>query len=303
MNILISGSSGFIGEHITRYMLKNTKFNLILIVNKKIPKIKKTNRISYVYLKRQNIEKIKLKKKISSIIHCAGLAHVSNKIPFKNYYYSNVELTRKLLNFAKNSKIQLFINLSSIKVYGNYSKNLSSFKESSILNPLDNYSISKQKAEEIVKSFSLNEYLSCLNLRLPLMYGNNLKGNLGLLEKIINFMPIMPIINFKNNRSLLHVYNLCEFILFYIELKNKLKFENLNITDDKNYSTQEIIKSICNLKKKKFLKFDLLSNILAILCKMIMPNLYQKIFGSFCVSNNKIKSNYKWKPKYSLNKL
>ena len=56
-------------------------------------------------------------------------------------------------------------------------------------------------------------------IRPPMIYGKGSKGNYPLLAKFSKFMPIFP--NVDNQRSMLHIDNLTEFIRLIINYQER----------------------------------------------------------------------------------
>ena len=84
-------------------------------------------------------------------------------------------------------------------------------------NPNDFYGDSKLQAETGLQELDCNTFKVCI-LRPPMIYGPGNKGNLPRLGWLATVTPIFP--KWHNKRSMLHVYNLAEFVKQII-LRNK----------------------------------------------------------------------------------
>ena len=101
--------------------------------------------------------------------------------------------------------------MSSIIVYG--SKN-PLITKSTVPQPDNFYGDSKLKAEKELLLLNDDKFKVVI-LRPPMIYGKNSKGNYPLLAKIARKSPFFP--NIKNQRSMLYIDNLCEFIRLIID--------------------------------------------------------------------------------------
>ena len=111
MNILITGSSGFIGNKIKKYFKNkgHTIFTLSRNSNKRNENYSSENIIGLHELKEIVID-------LDIIIHLSSKSH-SNKFSFQNQK-ENYFITKSLIEFAKKIKLKKFIFLSSTNVNG-----------------------------------------------------------------------------------------------------------------------------------------------------------------------------------------
>lgn len=150
-----------------------------------------------------------------SIFHVAGIAHSDNgKIPpekEKLYYAVNTDLTVETAKKAKADGVGQFIFMSSAIVYG---ESAPIGKEKIItkntpVSPANCYGDSKVQAEKGILPLQSDAFRVAV-LRPPMIYGNGSKGNYPLLSKLARKLPLFPYV--KNQRSMLYIENLCEFV-------------------------------------------------------------------------------------------
>ena len=154
-----------------------------------------------------------------SIFHVAGIAHADvgkvSKETEKLYYQVNCDLAYETALKAKKSKVKQFIYMSSIIVYGEsapYGKTKIITKDTQP-EPANFYGDSKLQAE--IKLLPLqDDSFNLVIIRPPMIYGKGSKGNYPMLSKLAKKLPIFPKIN--NQRSMLYVENLCEFVRLMI---------------------------------------------------------------------------------------
>ena len=161
------------------------------------------------------------------VFHVAGIAHVSSDPKMEDLYYKvNRDLTIDVAKKAKNAGVKQFIFMSSIIVYGD-SSNINEKRvidKNTILDPSNFYGDSKLQAEEGIKPLGSDDFKIVI-LRPPMIYGKDSKGNYPKLAKAAQKLPVFP--NIDNQRSMLHIDNLCEFIKLMIEVYYRHK----NLTD------------------------------------------------------------------------
>ena len=186
-----------------------------------------------------------------SVFHVAGIAHSDNgKISAekeKLYYAVNTDLTVETAKKAKTDGVKQFIFMSSAIVYGDSApigKTKVITKETPV-NPANCYGDSKVQAENGIRPLN-DETFNIVILRPPMIYGKGSKGNYPLLAKIALKTPIFPYV--KNERSMLYIENLCEFVRLMVENDEQGTFWPQNA----EYSnTSELVKLIAAAHGKK----------------------------------------------------
>ena len=155
-----------------------------------------------------------------TVFHVAGIAHADigkvTEEQKKLYYAVNCDLAVETAKKAKASGVRQFIYMSSIIVYGegaSIRKRRVITKETKP-SPSNFYGDSKWKAEQKLSPLCDDSFHVAI-LRPPMIYGKGCKGNYRILEKIAVKCPVFP--DFPNERSMLSIRNLCEFVRLRIE--------------------------------------------------------------------------------------
>ena len=155
-----------------------------------------------------------------AIVHAAAIVHQpkSKDDPSQAELYDRVnhQLTRELAQKAKNEGVSQFLFLSSESVYGLHApvgKTLTITADTP-LNPTDNYGISKLQAEKALTALR-DDHFRVAILRPPMIYGRDCKGNYRTLARLAEKLPVFP--NIANQRSMLYIGNLCEFLRLLIQ--------------------------------------------------------------------------------------
>jgi nucleoside-diphosphate-sugar epimerase len=201
------------------------------------------------------------------VFHVAGIAHIKETRGNADLYYKvNRDLAYEVAQKAKVEGVNQFIFLSSMSVYGIENGVIG---KNSPLKPISNYGKSKLQAEKLISSLE-EEYFKVAILRPPMIYGKGCKGNYTRLAKLTMKVPVFP--NFDNKRSMIYIFNLCEFIRFIIDDSNQGLFFPQN---EEYVCTSEMVKSIADINGKK-IWFTKLFNLLLRVFKL---SLVQKVFG------------------------
>lgn len=208
--------------------------------------------------------------KYDTVFHVAGLAHSDPKPEMRDLYYKvNTELAVETAEYAKKQGVKQFIFMSSIIVYGS---NNTYIDKSTVPTPKNFYGDSKLQADIRLHKLQ-SESFDVVSIRPPMIYGKGSKGNYPRLSKLAQKIPIFPSV--KNERSMLYIENLCEFIRLMIDNKEHGIFYPQN----KEYvNTAELVKVIAKAHGKKVALIGIFNPVLkAMLNKVTTIN---KLFGN-----------------------
>lgn len=194
-----------------------------------------------------------------SIFHVAGIAHADvskvSEETKKLYYAVNCDLAFETAHKYKeelNGREGQFIYMSSIIVYGeetNINKKRVITKDTEP-NPSNFYGDSKLQAERKLIPLMTDEFKVTI-IRPPMIYGEGSKGNYQTLVKLAQKLPAFP--DVKNERSMLSIENLCEFIKNYIdEDKSGILFPQ----DSHYVRTSRMVQEIAREHGKKIYLFS-----------------------------------------------
>ncbi|MDC0533555.1 SDR family oxidoreductase [Candidatus Pelagibacter sp.] len=188
MKIIITGSEGFIGIHLSKFLeskgIKVIKYDL---KNKK-----------------KKIFNIKNLEKLDGIVHLAGVSRVSESLekPLKTMS-NNALLTCKILESLKNLKKKPWFIFTS-------THQIEMEKSSQVKSP---YSISKNACDELIKFYASRFNIPSYILKLSDVYSNDNLNNKRALDKMIK--------KFKDNKSFI-IENKSHFFKF-IEINELIK--------------------------------------------------------------------------------
>jgi nucleoside-diphosphate-sugar epimerase len=271
MKVGVTGGNGFIGKKIILELLK--KHMNIISIQRSLQNIDGVE-IRNFDLSNINEKTNEIFSDIDVIIHTASLVH-NRSANRKNYKKINFDATIKLVEICRSVGVQYFIFLSTVGVYGvNSSVEKISLKNK--VNPISEYAKSKLDVENIL--LSINSTMKVSILRLPLVYGDDAKGNFRLLEKIADTPIPLPFLNIKNKRSMVSVENVAKIIGVMVSNKNKYLGLHL-LVEKKSFSTEEIIKTIKINKERRLLLFPVPEVLMKFIMNMLgQKKLYQQLF-------------------------
>ena len=229
--VLVTGAGSYIGESFKAYALEHYKDNFeIDTVDMIDPSWRETDFSKY-----------------DIVYHVAGLAHadvghVSDEVKEK-YYQVNTDLSIEVARKAKEAGVKQFIFMSSMIVYGESAPfgHTRMVDETTVPSPANFYGDSKWQADKGVRALADDSFKVAV-IRPPMIYGQGSKGNYPVLAKLAKKLPVFP--NVDNERSMLHIENLCEF-LCQLMLTNE---GGIFMPQNASYTkTADMVKEIANV--------------------------------------------------------
>jgi UDP-glucose 4-epimerase len=193
----VSGASGFIG----RYLCRELQSRAIKVTA--IHRHAQTGPWDQQLLHDLGTDvKLTLPEDVDSVFHLAGFAHAQQDASTDALHQRiTVDGTTRLLK-ACPSNVRRLVYFSSVKAMGE-STPASCADETCELHPSTTYGRARLLAEQGVLANADHMHVSIL--RLPLVYGPGVKGNLERLLKAVckRRLPVFP--DFENRRSMVHV--------------------------------------------------------------------------------------------------
>ena len=144
---------------------------------------------------------------VDAVIHTAGLAATMTGVPEDDYRLFNTEATVGFAKAAQRAKIKRFVFLSSIRAQSGPTAD-GMLTEEREPRPTDAYGRSKLAAEQGLAATGLD----WVALRLALVYGPGVEGNMAKLIKLARSPYPLPLAGLKGEHSLLGLDNLVEAV-------------------------------------------------------------------------------------------
>jgi nucleoside-diphosphate-sugar epimerase len=201
MLLALTGSTGFIGQHLVRE-LPRRGYRLRVLLRR--PTSLPTNTASAVIgdiARPQNMSAAL--QDVDAVIHSAGLAHAMSGVPEDDYRVINTEATINLARAARRAGAKRFIFLSSIRAQCGPTAD-QVLTEATEPAPTDAYGRSKLEGERGLAELDID----WVSLRATLVYGPGVKGNMAELMRLARSPWPLPLGSLRAQRSLLAVENL-----------------------------------------------------------------------------------------------
>lgn len=254
-NILITGKNSYIGTSLEDWLMREPDKYIVDTVDMKDGSWKENDFSIY-----------------DVVFHVAGIAHVSSDPKMEDLYYKvNRDLTIETAEKAKAEGVKQFIFMSSIIVYGDSSSSKRVIDKNTVPTPSNFYGNSKLQAEEGIKHLETDDF-KIVVLRPPMIYGKGSKGNYPRLANMAKKIPVFPDID--NERSMLHIDNLCEFLKVMIDHEETGLYFPQNIEYVK---TSELVRTIAEVHGKKIMMTKVFNPVLRLMFGIGIVN---KVFGN-----------------------
>jgi nucleoside-diphosphate-sugar epimerase len=285
MKIVITGSNGFVGSNLRRFL--SPEFTVIPVDiggEWNNPANKLYSWDDLFQLPRSN-----------TIIHLAGKAHdTANRALAEEYFEINYGLTRKIFDYFIQSEAEKFIFFSSVKAVAD-SLHTAVLREDSEPDPKTPYGQSKLAAENYILSLKVPDSRKVYILRPCMIHGPGNKGNLNLLYRMIRYGIPYPLGAFQNLRSYTSVDNL-KFVIREL-LEKDIPSGTYNMADDDPVSTNEIVEMMADSLKRRSRIYKIPESVVRGLAKTgdhvhfpLNSDRLNKLTGSYIVSAARLKA-------------
>jgi len=261
MKLLLTGASGFVG----------------LYFQKKYAQQYEMMRFSFL---KDDFEALDLKG-VNVVVHLSALVHQMGGAALEEYERVNVTQTLNLAKKAKESGVEQFVFMSSVKVYGEESS--VAYTEDTPCLPQDAYGKNKLQAEQELLKLE-DETFQVAIIRTPIVYGYGVKANIKNLISLIQKVPLLPFGGIKNRRSMIYVGNLA----FYMQnIIDKHLGGIFLVADERPLATTELIELIAKALDTKvyLIRIPFFESLL----KVVKPSFHKRLFESLEVENSDTK--------------
>ncbi len=233
---LITGATGFLGRHLVPLLVAR-QWSVVALARRAAPG--PWSRMVVHDLEREPLPPAVLCG-IDTVFHLAARAHAmdARDAALPAYRRANVDTTDHLLTLAGDCGVKCFVFASSVKAMGEGTATV--LDERSRCAPLTAYGISKYEAEQRVLVVGARSGMRVVVLRLPLLYGVGVKGNLAVLLRRIDSGGVLPLPEFGNRRSFASANDAAR-LLAQLAIDERAAGEVFILTDGRDYSTRQLL--------------------------------------------------------------
>ena len=183
---------------------------------------------------------------VNVVIHLAPRVHVMHDTatdPMSAFRVVNVGGTLNLARQAAAAGVKRCVFISSVKVNGESTPPGREFTEADTPNPQDAYGQSKHEAEQVLRQLSADTGVEVVVIRPPLVYGPGVKANFAALMRAVPRGWPLPLGAVHNQRSLVALNNLVDFIITCITHPQAAN-QTFLVSDGQDLSTTELVRGM-----------------------------------------------------------
>jgi nucleoside-diphosphate-sugar epimerase len=186
---------------------------------------------------------------VDTVFHLAGKAHALSELTSDDADYRRINVggTDTLLTLATGAGVSRFVFFSSVKAAGDDGDDC--MDEEWDRAPTTPYGRSKRESEQHLFAAGQDGRMHVSVLRLPLVYGRGVKGNLWKMMEAIARGRFPPLPENGNRRSMVHVEDAVNAAMLAV-VRPEANGQLYIVTDGHPYSTHEIYTMMCDALAK-----------------------------------------------------
>jgi nucleoside-diphosphate-sugar epimerase len=231
--IALTGATGFIGQFLLTELPRRGYRIRVLLRRPSDMQVQGSSAVIGDLSRPQNMGAAL--RDVDAVVHSAGLSGEMTGIPEDDYRSLNTDATVNLANAARKAGVKRFVFLSSIRAQCGPSAP-EVLTEATEPRPTDAYGRSKLAAEQALAELDID----WVALRLVLVYGPGVKGNMAQLMRLARLPYPLPLAGLDARRSLLSLHNLADAIHTVLVAPEPLR-RTLIVADDAPVSVAQMI--------------------------------------------------------------
>ncbi len=305
MKVFVTGATGFVGKALINELL-NAGHNIVAGVRNysvELPVEVEQKLVGDLSLLSEQNTIIDTLKKIDVVIHTAARVHIMQDKaadPLTEFRKMNVNATLALAKQSVSAGVKRFVFISSIKVNGESTNNRQAFREIDKPAPEDAYGQSKLEAEQFLFEIGQTMPMEVVVIRSPLIYGPGVKANFASMIKIIKKGIPLPFGAIHNERSILAIDNLVDFLRLCI-VHPAAANQVFLMADGKDVSTTELLTKIAKAYKRPIHLIPVPVCWMIFITKLTNKNnISDRLFGNLQIDITKAQQLLGWKPVVSM---
>lgn len=303
-SVLITGANGFVGRALCGTVLNwGCKVKALT----RSPQVFQDG-IQNVVLADLNIEipVLEVMQGVDVVIHLAARVHVMKEgaldaeAVLAAYRAVNVEMSLNLARQAALAGVRRFIYLSSIKVNGERTEPGKPFKPDDVPAPEDPYGVSKMEAELALLALSKQTGMEVVIIRPPLIYGPGVGANFMAMMRWVAHRVPLPLGAIHNQRSMLALGNLVDFIATCIG-HPKASGQIFLVSDGQDVSVTQLLHKLARALKVRLFLLPLPINLIRLVATALGKSaVAQRLCDNLQVDSTKTQALLGWMPPLSL---
>jgi len=214
--IALTGATGFIGSYLLRELIRAGYRVRVLL--RRPTELRENCTSAVIGDLARPINMAAALAGVDTIIHSAALSSPMTGAPESDFRRLNAEATGNLARVAERAGVKRFIFLSSVRAQADVSANVL-LTEDLPPAPTDAYGRSKLLAEQQLADLSLD----WVALRLPLVFGPGVTGNMATLLKLARSPFPLPFGSLRAQRSLISLDNLLSAVTLLLGSQDVLR--------------------------------------------------------------------------------
>lgn len=237
------------------------------------------------------------------VVHLAARVHVMHDAALDSlheYRRTNVQGTLNLARQAAAAGVRRFVFVSSVKVNGESTVVGHFFKPDDVPAPLDPYGISKMEAEQGLRQMASETGMEVVIIRPPLVYGPGVKANFAALMRAVQRGWPLPLGAVNNQRSLVALDNLVDFIITCTTHPNAAN-QIFLVSDGQDLSTTALVRGMAQAAGVSARLVPVPTPLLRLAGRMLgKADAIDRLCGNLQVDNSKARDLLGWAPPVSV---
>ncbi|KQP03049.1 SDR family oxidoreductase [Pseudorhodoferax sp. Leaf265] len=246
MSTLLTGASGFVGSALLARLATRAQEQTVVASRGPLQQTLPLVRVHDVGDATGSPDWSAALEGVAVVAHLAARAHVLNDQagdPLAAYRAVNTLATLRLAQQAASAGVRRFVFVSTAKVHGELSPSGRPFTEAMPPMPGDPYALSKWEAEQGLAAIAARTGMEVVIVRPPLVYGPGVKANFATLLHAVARGSPLPLATIDNQRSLVGLDNLVDFLLLCLEHPAAAN-QTFLVSDGKDLSTPQLLQRL-----------------------------------------------------------
>lgn len=300
--ILVTGANGFIGGSIIDSLLR-AGLSVRACSRRKIDRFLGDVELISIEELSEGTNWSQALQDVDVVIHTAARVHIMKdevRDPLSEFRKVNAAGALNLATQAAEAGARRFIFISSIKVNGDKTTQGQPFKVDDASVSGDPYGASKYEAERGLLTLAKRTEMEVVIIRPPLVYGPGVKANFASMMGWVSKGIPLPLGAVHNQRSLVALDNLVDFIGRCID-HPKAGNEIFLISDGGDVSTTELLKKTAKAFGKKACLLPVPVSWMILIAKLFgKSDMANRLFASLQVDSSKARDLLGWEPVISM---